>query len=72
MDSKVDVLALLEAHLGRVVLHEVPGISRCITAEEKASHGGQETHLKIEGINMMVGDNTGIWPSHYALVNILY
>ncbi|XP_052811236.1 DNA-directed RNA polymerase I subunit RPA1-like isoform X2 [Mya arenaria] len=53
VDSKLDLLALVESHVQRVVVHEVVGISRCILGEEKGPHGGMEFHLKTEGINMM-------------------
>lgn len=50
----MDLLAIIEKDVQRVVVHSVPGISRCILGEEKAPHGGMELHLKTEGINLMV------------------
>ncbi|KAH3734591.1 hypothetical protein DPMN_041030 [Dreissena polymorpha] len=52
VDTKIDLLAVIEKHVQEVVVHEVAGISRCMMGEEKAADG-LEMHLKTEGINMM-------------------
>lgn len=54
MDSKLDLLALLETDVKKVVVHEVKGLNRCIMAEEKGPNGNMELRLKTEGINLLV------------------
>ena len=50
----MDLLAVIEKDVQKMVVHEVPGISRCIMAEQKAENGTMELHLKTEGINLLV------------------
>ena len=51
--SKIDLLALVEKDIKKIVLHEVPGIARCFLGDEQGP-SGTEFHLKTEGINMHV------------------
>ena len=51
--SKIDLLALVERDIKKIVLHEVPGIARCFLGDEQGP-SGTEFHLKTEGINMHV------------------
>lgn len=50
-NSKLDLLALIETDMKRHIVHEVPGISRCILGEQDGPRG-KELRLRTEGINM--------------------
>ncbi|KAL3868878.1 hypothetical protein ACJMK2_041634 [Sinanodonta woodiana] len=51
VDSKIDITSIIEADAQQVIVHEVPGITRCLLSEEKGPLG-TELHLKTEGVNM--------------------
>jgi hypothetical protein len=49
---KIDPKSVVEAEIGRAVVHEVPGIKRCFTAPDPKMDG--RLRLKTEGVNIAV------------------
>lgn len=49
MDSKIDLPSMIDQDVRSMVLHEVPGITRCFLSTDKDG----EIHLKTEGINIL-------------------
>ena len=50
MDSKIDLPSMIDQDVRNMVIHEVPGITRCFLSTAKDG----EIHLKTDGINILV------------------
>lgn len=48
-NSKLDMTSLIEQDAGRVILHQVPGIARCLLSDNKG-----KLQFKTEGVNITV------------------